>query len=79
MAKCDVCGTEYDKAFQVAVGGRIHTFDSFECAMSMLTPSCSQCGCISAGEMTEHEGRMFCAHCAPLAKPSGMNRVAHCA
>ena len=29
MAKCDVCGNEYDKAFTVTMGNQEHTFDSF--------------------------------------------------
>jgi len=32
MATCDVCGNEYDKAFQVVRGEESPTFDSFECA-----------------------------------------------
>src|SRR5215218_2649462 len=31
MAQCEVCGNEYDKAFQVSMPtGDSHTFDSFE-------------------------------------------------
>ena len=33
MATCEVCGNDYDKAFQVTVAGATHTFDSFECAI----------------------------------------------
>jgi len=29
MATCEVCDNEYDKAFEVVVGGEHHTFDSF--------------------------------------------------
>jgi len=28
MATCEVCGNDYDKAFEVTVAGAIHTFDS---------------------------------------------------
>ena len=38
MEKCDVCGNDYDKAFQVQMGGESHTFDSFECAIHALAP-----------------------------------------
>ena len=31
MAKCEVCGNEYDKAFELIAAGARHTFDSFEC------------------------------------------------
>ncbi|CAA9240634.1 MAG: hypothetical protein AVDCRST_MAG93-1309, partial [uncultured Chloroflexia bacterium] len=34
MAQCDVCGNDYDKAFEVTVPGEEpRTFDSFECAI----------------------------------------------
>lgn len=31
MAKCYVCGNDYDKAFTVTMAGKTYTFDSFEC------------------------------------------------
>jgi len=36
MAKCEVCGNDYDKAFTVTMGGRARTFDSFKCAIQAL-------------------------------------------
>jgi hypothetical protein len=33
MARCEVCGNDYDKAFEVRAGGGSHTFDSFGCAI----------------------------------------------
>ena len=30
MAKCDVCGNNYDKSFEVRMAGKTYTFDSFE-------------------------------------------------
>ena len=65
MAICDVCGNDYDKAFQVTVDGSTHTFDSFECAISALASVCAHCGCRIIGHGVESDGRMFCcAHCA---------------
>jgi len=29
MATCETCGNDYDKAFQVVMNGKAHTFDSF--------------------------------------------------
>jgi hypothetical protein len=37
MAKCEVCGNDYDKSFEVEINGSRHTFDSFECAMCCCT------------------------------------------
>jgi hypothetical protein len=62
---CEVCGNEYDKAFQVIVQGSSHTFDSFECAIQALAPRCTHCECRIIGHGMEQGGRTFCcAHCA---------------
>jgi hypothetical protein len=65
MAQCEVCGNDYDKAFQVRLAGREHTFDSFECAVHLLAPVCAHCGCRVVGHGVEQSGVMYCcAHCA---------------
>ena len=38
MAVCEVCGNDYDKAFEVRAGGATHVFDSFECAKQEGVP-----------------------------------------
>lgn len=65
MAKCDHCGNDYDKSFQVLLGGKKLTFDSFECAIHMCAPQCVHCGVRIVGHGLEKAGRMFCCdHCA---------------
>ena len=65
MAQCEVCGNDYDKSFEVRRGGETHVFDSFECAIHALAPSCEHCGCRVIGHGVEQDGRIFCcAHCA---------------
>jgi Rieske Fe-S protein len=65
MAVCEVCGNDYDKAFQVTMGASTRTFDSFECAIHALAPSCAHCGCRVVGHGVEADGQIFCcAHCA---------------
>src|SRR6185436_21090732 len=65
MAQCEQCGNDYDKSFQVVVDGKAHTFDSFECAIQALAPTCAHCGCRIIGHGMETDGRFFCcAHCA---------------
>lgn len=65
MAKCEVCGNEYDKAFQVVMNNETHTFDSFECAVYALAPSCASCGVTIVGHGVEASGTIYCcAHCA---------------
>ena len=73
MARCEVCDNEYDKAFQVTLGGSAHTFDSFECAVHALAPTCAHCGCRVMGHGVETQGRIFCcAHCASRAGATGV-------
>jgi hypothetical protein len=64
--RCDTCGNDYDKAFQVTTHDQTtHTFDSFECAIHRLAPTCSHCGCRVIGHGVESNGRIWCcAHCA---------------
>ncbi len=65
MAQCEVCGNDYDKAIEVTAAGATHTFDSFECAIHALAPSCEHCGVRVIGHGIEAGGRFFCcAHCA---------------
>jgi hypothetical protein len=65
MAKCEVCGNDYDKSFQVTLAGKAHTFDSFECAIHALAPRCAHCKCMIIGHGVEAGGKIYCcAHCA---------------
>ena len=65
MAVCDTCGNDYDKSFEISMAGSTRTFDSFECAIHALAPTCPHCGCRVIGHGVEADGRIFCcAHCA---------------
>jgi hypothetical protein len=73
MAHCEVCHNDYDKAFQVVAQGTTHVFDSFECAIHALAPTCAHCDCRIVGHGVEAGGRMFCcANCAKLAGVTGV-------
>ena len=73
MAQCEVCHNQYDKAFQVIANGATHVFDSFECAIQALAPTCARCGCRVIGHGIEGDGRVFC--CASCAKAAGLAGV----
>jgi Rieske Fe-S protein len=65
MSVCEVCGNDYDKAFEVVAADQRHVFDSFECAIQLMAPVCEHCGCKVIGHGTEVDGHFFCcAHCA---------------
>ena len=65
MARCEVCGNDYDRAMQITVAGETHTFDAFECAIHALAPACAHCGCKVIGHGHQAGDRVFCcAHCA---------------
>jgi len=74
MPVCEVCGNDYDKAFQVIQAGRSHTFDSFECAVHALAPICDHCGCRIIGHGMEADGVFYCcAHCAAHSGVRGLD------
>ncbi len=65
MAKCDVCGSDYDKSFELIAAGQRHVFDSFECAIKAIAPICEHCEFKVIGHGIEVAGQFFCcAHCA---------------
>jgi hypothetical protein len=59
MARCEVCGNEYDKTFEVSIGGETHLFDSFECAIHAVAPTCPHCGCKVVGHGVEAGGTVY--------------------
>jgi hypothetical protein len=72
MAQCEVCGNEYDKTFDVTRDGETHTFDSFECAIHAMAPTCGHCGARIIGHGIEAGGSMYCcAHCAEVSGVEG--------
>jgi hypothetical protein len=73
MATCDVCGNEYDKAFTIKMAGRSYTFDSFECAIHALAPTCAHCRCKVIGHGVEQDDVVFCSErCAEHAGVVGL-------
>jgi Rieske Fe-S protein len=73
MARCDVCGNDYDKSFTITGPSGGGTFDSFECAIHALAPTCTHCGCKIVGHGAEHDGRFYC--CAHCARESGVKGI----
>jgi hypothetical protein len=65
MARCELCGNDYDKSFQIVAEGKSHVYDSFECAIQAMAPTCAHCGCKIVGHGVQADGSIFCcAHCA---------------
>ena len=65
MPICETCGNEYDKTIEVTMAGESHVFDSFECAIQALAPTCPVCGVRVIGHGVEADGTIYCcAHCA---------------
>jgi hypothetical protein len=73
MAKCEVCGNDYDKSMEVIMAGNRHTFDSFECAIHALAPACQHCQCRIIGHGVEAGGKIFC--CANCARTAGATEI----
>jgi hypothetical protein len=68
-ASCETCGNIYDKAFQIVMAGKTHTFDSFECAAHALAPVCGHCSIKILGHGVEQDGTIYC--CASCATHDG--------
>jgi hypothetical protein len=73
MARCEVCGNDYDKSFEVIADGESHTFDSFECAIHLLAPRCVHCDCRVIGHGVQADSAIYCcAHCAEMSGVAGL-------
>ena len=71
MAVCSVCGNDYDKAFTITPAkGPAKIFDSFECAIHALAPTCAHCKIRIVGHGMEKDGTFYC--CANCATKSGV-------
>jgi len=69
MGICEVCGNKYDKTFTVNIKNETHIFDSLECAIQAIAPSCSHCGCRVIGHGMEENDQIFCCHhCLEMGK-----------
>jgi len=74
MAKCEVCGNDYDKSFELKThDGSLHTFDSFECAIHACAPACAHCNCKVVGHGVEANGKIYC--CANCARHEGEREI----
>ena len=71
MGRCDCCGNEYDKSFNISAGAETHTFDCFECAIEMMAPECGHCGVKIIGHGLETGSRFYC--CQSCAEASGIH------
>ena len=69
MTTCEVCGNEYELAFEVHAQGAVHVYDCFECAIHGMAPVCEHCHCRIIGHGVEAGGRFFC--CANCAREEG--------
>lgn len=74
MARCGVCGNDYDKSFSIRANGGEYVFDSFECAIHALAPQCAHCRCRIIGHGLEVGQQVFC--CANCARQAGVSGVA---
>jgi hypothetical protein len=73
MGRCEVCGNDYDKSFQVTMNGASHVYDSFECAIHGLAPECEHCGIKIVGHGIESDGVFYC--CANCASHEGVKEA----
>ena len=79
--RCDTCGNDYDRTFKVTGPQGEFTFDSLECAIQKLAPTCAHCRCRVIGHGVETErGTIYCCeHCerSGRAKQRGGAQAGH--
>jgi hypothetical protein len=73
MGVCAVCHNDYQRSFDVVMDGVSHTFDSFECAIHRLAPTCDHCGCRIIGHGTQAGTHYYC--CANCARHEGQTGI----
>ena len=73
MARCEICGHDYPKTFEIVMAETTHVFDSFECAIHALAPVCPHCNCRIIGHGVETDGQIFC--CVNCARASGATQL----
>jgi hypothetical protein len=73
MKTCETCGNQYDKSFEIIKDGSSHFFDSFECAIHAMAPTCDHCSCRIIGHGLEANGVTYCCdHCAEASGVTGL-------
>jgi hypothetical protein len=58
MARCEVCGNDHDNVVDGRRAGETHVFDSFECEIRVLAPSCAHCNCKIMGHGLRSEAAL---------------------
>ncbi len=65
MIRCETCGRQSDEHFEIIKDGESHIFDSFECAIHALAPTCAHCGIKIVGHGLKVKNLFYCCdHCA---------------
>jgi hypothetical protein len=65
MMRCDLCGNENDRVFEVRMARKTYIFDTFQCAIQFLAPTCAHCACRVIGHGLRIGDAFYCgAHCA---------------
>lgn len=73
LSICAACGSTSGRLFMTTMNNFTRAFDSFECAIHVMAPTCFHCGCRILGHPVEaHRAIYCCAHCAGA---SGSNCV----
>jgi hypothetical protein len=62
LNRCDQCGNE-GNTFEIRMARKSYIFDTFECAIEFLAPSCALCGHKVTGRGIETENSFYCANC----------------
>lgn len=79
MGICETCGNSYEKSFKIIINNQTHEFDSLECAIQSVAPTCTHCGCRVIGHGVEQSGSIFCSHhCERFGRKKAFSQEATC-
>lgn len=62
MGVCETCGASYERSFKIFINNETHEFDSLECAIQGIAPTCPHCGCRIIGHGVDSDGVTYCCH-----------------
>lgn len=79
MSVCDGCGNRSERMFTVQThDDRVFLFDSVQCAVPILAPTCAGCLCAILGQPVEVGSITYCsAGCAEHAETQTATATVH--
>jgi hypothetical protein len=77
LSRCDSCGNEQNRTFEIRMARKLYTFDTLKCAIQVLAPTCTHCGDRILGHPVRLGLDQYCsAECAQAVAQSAQGEQA---